>query len=81
MLYNYGKIHESTHPDNESFTLRFHETNFHNTLILLQVDASDIAFVYTRYMQNLNAGIYFNMYIAVQVDALFQHMQPKILNP
>lgn len=48
MLYNYGKIHPSTHPDNESFTLRFRETDFHNTLILLQMDASDIAFVYTR---------------------------------
>ena len=48
MLYNYGKIDPSTHPNNESFNLRFLETEFHNTLITLQVDASDIAFVYTR---------------------------------
>lgn len=45
MLHNYGTVHPSTHPTNSSFILRLLYTQFHNTFVTFNLDASDLSFV------------------------------------
>ena len=45
LLHNYGQVHPSTHPDDNSFILRFVHTSLHNTFVTFYIDASDIQFV------------------------------------
>ena len=46
LLHNYGQVHHSTHPDDNSFILRFVHTSLHNSFVTFDIDASDIQFVY-----------------------------------
>ncbi len=48
LIPNYGVIHPSTHPDQNSFILRFLHTDFHNTFVTFDIDASDLQFVVNR---------------------------------
>ena len=45
MVYNHGKVHPSSHPNNHSFILKFIHEDLHNSFVTLKVDASDISFV------------------------------------
>ncbi len=45
LLHNYGQVHPSTHPDDNSFILRFVHTSLHNSFVTFYIDASDIQFV------------------------------------
>ena len=47
MLHNFGKLHkESSHPNEDSFILRFIHDDVHNTLVSFDIDASNLLFVY-----------------------------------
>ncbi len=45
MLENFGEIHDSSHPDNHTYIIRFKYNEFHNTLVKFKIDASDVSFV------------------------------------
>ena len=45
MIHNYGKVHHGSHPNNNSFILKFLHEDLHNSFVTLRIDASDIAFV------------------------------------
>ena len=45
MIHNYGKVHHSSHPNKNSFILKFVHEDLHNSFITLRIDASDITFV------------------------------------
>ena len=45
MIHNYGKVHHSSHPNKDSFILKFVHADLHNSFITLRIDASDITFV------------------------------------
>ncbi len=45
MLHNYGKLHQSTHPNNSSFIMRLIYPDLHNTFITFNLDATDLSFV------------------------------------
>lgn len=45
MLHNYGTVHPSTHPNNNSFIMRLLYTRLHNSFVTFHVDATDLAFV------------------------------------
>lgn len=45
MLHNYGKLHQSTHPNNSTFILRLLYPDLHNTFITFNLDATDLSFV------------------------------------
>lgn len=45
MLHNFGEIHDSSHPDNDTYIIRFKYKEFHNTLIKFNIDASEVFFV------------------------------------
>ena len=45
MIHNYGKVHHSSHPNKNSFILKFVHGDLHNSFITLRIDASDITFV------------------------------------
>ena len=47
MVHNFGTVHNSSHPNNKSFILRFVHEDLHNTFITFRIDASDIMFVYS----------------------------------
>ncbi len=45
MAHNFGRVHNSSHPNNKSFILRFVHEDLHNTFVTFRIDASDILFV------------------------------------
>ena len=45
MIHNYGKVHHNSHPNNDSFILKFFHDDLHNSFVTLRIDASDITFV------------------------------------
>ena len=45
MIHNHGKVHHDSHPNNESFILKFFHNDLHNSFVTLRIDASDILFV------------------------------------
>ncbi len=45
MVQNFGHVHNSSHPNNKSFILRFVHEDLHNTFVTFRIDASDILFV------------------------------------
>lgn len=45
MLHNYGKLHHSTHPNNNSFIMRLLYPDLHNSFVTLNLDATDLSFV------------------------------------
>ena len=45
MLHNYGIVHPSTQPNNNSFILRLMYPDLHNSLVSFVIDATDVAFV------------------------------------
>ena len=45
MLHNFGEVDESSRPNNNSFILRFKYTEFHNTSVTFNMDASNIEFI------------------------------------
>lgn len=46
LLQNYGKVHPSTHLNENSFILRFIHESLHNSFVTFNIDASDIQFVF-----------------------------------
>ena len=46
MVHNFGKIHNSSSPNNKSFILRFIHEDLHNTFVTFRIDASSITFVH-----------------------------------
>ena len=44
-LSNFGRVHPSSNPNNNSFILRFFHEGLHNSFVTLKIDASDISFV------------------------------------
>ena len=47
MLHNFGRIHKSSHPNNQSFIMRFIHEDLHNTFVTFKIDASSLVFVYS----------------------------------
>ena len=47
MVHNFGRVHNSSHPNNKSFILKFIHEDLHNTFVTFRMDASDILFVYS----------------------------------
>lgn len=45
MLHNFGKIHQSTHPNNSSFIMRLVYPDLHNSFVTFNLDATDLSFV------------------------------------
>ena len=45
MIHNYGQVHHGSHPNNNSFILKFLHDDLHNSFVTLRIDASDITFV------------------------------------
>ena len=46
MLHNFGRVAESTHPNEDSFMLNFIHEELLNTVVTIRIDASNIVFVY-----------------------------------
>ena len=46
MVHNYGKVHNSSHPNNDSFILKFVHEDLHNSFVTFKIDASNLLFVY-----------------------------------
>jgi len=46
MVHNYGKVHNSSHPNNDSFILKFVHEDLHNSFVTFRIDASNILYVY-----------------------------------
>ena len=46
MVRNFGKVHNSSHPNNKSFILKFIHEDLHNTFVTFKIDASNIFFVH-----------------------------------
>ena len=46
LLRNFGKVHPSTHSNDNSFILRFVHESLHNSFVTFNIDASDIQFVF-----------------------------------
>lgn len=46
LLPNFGRIHPSTHIDNNSFIIRLIHDDLHNSFVTFRIDASDIQFVF-----------------------------------
>ena len=45
MIHNYGTVHQDSHPNNDSFILKFLHDDLHNSFVTLRIDATDISFV------------------------------------
>ena len=46
MIRNFGKVHNSSHPNNDSFILKFVHEDLHNSFVTFRIDASNLLFVY-----------------------------------
>ena len=44
-MSNFGRVHPSSNPNNNSFILRLFHEGLHNSFVTLKIDASDISFV------------------------------------
>ena len=47
MAHNFGTVDPSSHPNENSFLLKFLYDDLHNTLLRIKIDASSVSFVYT----------------------------------
>ena len=46
MLHNFGRVSESTHSNENAFMLKFIYEDLLNTVVTLEIDATNIVFVY-----------------------------------